>query len=596
MKRLAVFLLSLLLLMNAAMAESAAASLQEMYAQAELMMIQGDYAGAAAQFERLSAYSDAAQMTLYCKAVYAADMGLYTLAVDALNSMGQFKDAPQLARYYTACSYLEYAKSGSKSNLVNYETYRDLWSESIADMFGSSEYDHMAEELKYCRWARAIFLELALYKDCLMKAGECDALIEKINEMNAAAREAAIEKMYQEALGKENAGAYQEAAELYRSLGGYRDSESRYAACMNAIEEQRRNEKYQTGLALMEKEQYIDAREIFLGISSYRDSAELARMCSSLHCSKAEELLSQGKAYEALTMYAYRDEFSWSLGFQQKISAFAGRRMSGGMDHTVGVAPDGSVVLKGFGKQGISDVKQWRNIVAVAAANHSTVGLKENGAVAAAGGNRYGQCDVAGWTDIVSVAMGLQHTVGLKADGTVVATGYNDYGGCDVQAWKDIVAISAGSTHTLGLKADGSVVAAGVNGIGQCSVEAWHDMAAVAAGSGFSVGLKSDGSVVATGRNKEGQCDVEQWSDIISIAVCGYCTFGLKSDGSVVAAGDNMFGIFDSVAEWHDIAAISAGTQHVIGMKTDGTLVGAGKNDWSQSELQELNLLNGHSR
>ena len=45
--------------------ESATAQLQEMYAQGELLMVQGDYAGAVAQFESLGAYSDASQMAMY---------------------------------------------------------------------------------------------------------------------------------------------------------------------------------------------------------------------------------------------------------------------------------------------------------------------------------------------------------------------------------------------------------------------------------------------------------------------------------------------------------------------------------------------------
>ena len=44
--------------------ELAATTLQELYTQSELLMVQGDYAGAAAKFESLSAYSDASQMTM----------------------------------------------------------------------------------------------------------------------------------------------------------------------------------------------------------------------------------------------------------------------------------------------------------------------------------------------------------------------------------------------------------------------------------------------------------------------------------------------------------------------------------------------------
>ena len=100
MKRMLALLLAFVLsLPMVANSESATAALQEMYAQAELLMVQGDYAGAAAKFEALGAYSDASQMTMYCKAIAAAEtLGLYSMAVDAFNDLGDFKDSKQMAK------------------------------------------------------------------------------------------------------------------------------------------------------------------------------------------------------------------------------------------------------------------------------------------------------------------------------------------------------------------------------------------------------------------------------------------------------------------------------------------------------------------
>ena len=65
MKKILVLVLALILaLPMVANSESATATLQDMYAQAELLMAQGDYTGAAAKFEALGAYSDASQMTM----------------------------------------------------------------------------------------------------------------------------------------------------------------------------------------------------------------------------------------------------------------------------------------------------------------------------------------------------------------------------------------------------------------------------------------------------------------------------------------------------------------------------------------------------
>ena len=147
--------------------------------------------------------------------------------------------------------------------------------------------------------------------------------------------------------------------------------------------------------------------------------------------------------------------------------------ISAGGSHTMGLRADGTVVATGLNNIGQCDVQTWSDIIAVSAGWKHTVGLSSDGTVVATGLNYDGRCDVQDWTDIVAVSAGWSHTVGLRADGTVVATGLNYDGRCDVQDWTDIVAVSAGRNHTVGLRADGTVVATGANQSGQCDVETW---------------------------------------------------------------------------------------------------------------------------
>lgn len=99
----------------------------------------------------------------------------------------------------------------------------------------------------------------------------------------------------------------------------------------------------------------------------------------------------------------------------------------------------------------------------IAAGRRHIIGLRTDGTVAPSGYNEYDQCEVKDWRDIVAVAACSERTIGLRADGTVVATGLNDFGQCDVEGWSNIVAIAAGYEHTVGLRADGTVVAVGRN-------------------------------------------------------------------------------------------------------------------------------------
>jgi len=195
-------------------------------------------------------------------------------------------------------------------------------------------------------------------------------------------------------------------------------------------------------------------------------------------------------------------------------SVFAAMQVAAGVQHTVGLKADGTVVAVGNNESGKCNVASWNGIIQVAAGWEQTFGLKADRTVVAVGcsiDSDYGQCNVGGWTGIVQVATGIDHTVGVKADGTVVAVGYNGDGKCNVGGWTGIVQVDASYYHTIGLKADGTVVAVGYNAFGQCDVGGWTNIVQGAAGSDHTVGLKADGTVVAVGRNNYGQCDVFEW-------------------------------------------------------------------------------------
>ncbi len=299
MKRfLSLFIALLLLLMGTALADSATASLQEMYSEAELLMVQGDYAGAAAKFEALAAYSDAAQMTLYCKAIYAANNGMYVVSVDALSSLGQFKDAPQLAQYYTACSYLNYAQTGDNSQIVNYETYADLWSENMVALFTDPDYELLDSRLVYCYRAKAIFSELALYKDCMTKMTECDTCEEEYLAGK-------IEAKYQSALKQENEGNYSAAIDLYQSLGEYKDSAERQAKCHELMTEQ----KYQAALALEEKGEYQDAIAALRAMNGYKDSDAHINACMEMLYQQALTAKANGDYKGAVELFRWLGDY-----------------------------------------------------------------------------------------------------------------------------------------------------------------------------------------------------------------------------------------------------------------------------------------------
>lgn len=228
-----------------------------------------------------------------------------------------------------------------------------------------------------------------------------------------------------------------------------------------------------------------------------------------------------------------------------------------GYTYLVGLRSDGTVSVATSRRSDIARyVEDWKNIVAVSARGNGTVmGLKADGTVVSMG-IPYNSADpdkVKNWKNIVAIAAGEKFGLGLRADGTVVATGNNEYGQCDVDDWKDIVAIAANSRTVLGLKSDGSVVSAGYGNEGEREVQAWRDIVSVALGSNCAIGLLPDGTVITAGNNDLGQFATQGWTDVIAIAGGVGTTVGLQADGTAVAAGFNDYGQCE-VEDWKGLA------------------------------------------
>ena len=186
---------------------------------------------------------------------------------------------------------------------------------------------------------------------------------------------------------------------------------------------------------------------------------------------------------------------------------------------------------------GRCDVSSWTDIVAVSAGVEHTVGLKADGTVVAVGGGVDGRRDVSKWTGIMlpegrdaaspseakeatqekldelaaarkSIARYSETTIGadysemfgLRTDGTVIDSRNEDLG------WTDIIAISAGHNCTIGLKTNGTIVTYGNNAPDKSDTDKWKDLTAASAGYRFGIGLTSKGTAVAAGKNDEGQC------------------------------------------------------------------------------------------
>ena len=260
MKRFISIILTVFLLgSTVAVAESATAALMEMYAEAELLMAQGDYSSAASKFEALGTYSDASQMAMYAKAIMAAEtLNMYDVAVSAFEGLDDFKDSKQMAVYYTGRSFQYTANIAYETGIEN----QDVTSlQALADFY---------------KKARDVYSELALFKDSITRMADCEKRYEEIEKLIVKKREETDEATYQKALGLENEGKYADALKVFETITHYKDSAEHITAIEEQINEAKFEGKYQTAASLEETGQYAKAWKAFKELDSYKDSLNRA--------------------------------------------------------------------------------------------------------------------------------------------------------------------------------------------------------------------------------------------------------------------------------------------------------------------------------
>ncbi len=319
-----VFLITLLSLQGS-IAESAGNTLQSMYQEAELLMVQGNYTEAATKFEAMGAYSDASKMSTYCKAIACAEMELYDIAIVALEGLGEFKDCPQLAKYYTARYYEDMVRGGCVL---------------LAMGTGDADLRVYNELLKQ---TRDIYAELVLYKDSMTRYKDTETLYDELKAADAARIDAENtrinaekEKIYQQALACKQNSQYLEAIEIYNQIPEYKDSKDQIEACSKAIYQQAEafvkdgeTEKaietfllipnyadsavrvrmiyYDRAVAYMEKGEYTLASQAFAAAGNYSDAADRVK---EPYYRKAEKLLADGKYSEAIAEFEAISDYS----------------------------------------------------------------------------------------------------------------------------------------------------------------------------------------------------------------------------------------------------------------------------------------------
>lgn len=453
----------------------------------------------------------------------------------------------------------------------------------------------LISEEKYDQ-ARDLFVKLGDYKDSIEKVEEAQNYLD-----------------YKEADQLIKDCKHEEAWEIFDNLGAFLDSENRA-----------KEARYIYAVELYNNGKYDEASLIFINLGDYKESktyvagtilTSFGEMQLAVY-KKAVDYYENGYYDYALIELRkldsdYKDVSDLILRAEaSKLQRLAdlSHTISAGIQYTVGVKSDGSVISTGYNVNGQSNIGSWKDIVSIDGFGVITIGLKSDGTVVTTPVlNSVGvNVDTSNWRNIIAVAAGERYVVGLTEEGTVVGSGH-DAGDGQLKFddnWTDVVAIATGWRHTVGLKANGEVLITGFRSNSQLKEIAahkddWTDIIAIAAGGGsggsrgkgHTVGLKRDGTVVAVGDNTYNQCEVSTWTNIVAIAAGDWHTVGLKADGTIVATGNDGTANFNkyknccSLEDWENIVAISAGSGSTIGLTADGKVLTAGYDDSGKTSI-----------
>ncbi len=464
--------------------------------------------------------------------------------------------------------------------------------------FNKYQQAHILFENEEYKQAERIYAELGNYKDSKELKEDMANYAVKL-------------ETYTSAINFLNRKKYNEAIKAFEKIINFKDSTGRL-----------KEAKYNLGIEYYENHDYENAKKLFVELGDYSDSTFYLAQIDIKLFKQSQEIIYQ-KAYSyyknsnysnAIELYSSILNYKNSEELLNDCKKCLKRKshnniIAAGIRNSATITNENHVKIVGNSQHGQQNVDEWQEIISIDVYGNLTIGLQENKVAKITGtfdGNK--TINLKDWNDLIDVAAGEQFVVGLKSGGSVIADGHPSDGQLKVNGWERIIAIDAGSRFTVGLNTDGELLFAGFdngqeNGFKNLNneqKEEWKDVVNIAAGGsekdgiggGHTVGLKSDGTLVAVGDNSFGQCDfsdTEKWSDIVKIATGDWYTVGLKSDGTVVMTGENFSGHKyrdeEILNKYDNIVDIAAGYGQTLLLTDEGEIICFGFDDDGKDQL-----------
>lgn len=283
---------------------------------AEGLILQHRYTEAAEEMKELGDYEKAVKFAGYCRGLEAGENGEFDKAAKLFSSLGDYRDSNKMFTYYNARAHETKADEGGPDQVEQYlsaaEIYKEV--ESFRDSKERSENCYQAvyriaqtfAEQKQYEQAEKVYIQLDKYldsaslaqkvkADALYEAGDLSAADEIYNKLDKQYQTYAndYQEKYEKATELKKQKQYNEAKELFLSLGEYKDSQNQIQDCI-----------YLEASDLLDDKRYDDATALFSELD-YKDSNAMVMECSYR---KAMDLASDkqyGEAAQILNSLSY---------------------------------------------------------------------------------------------------------------------------------------------------------------------------------------------------------------------------------------------------------------------------------------------------
>lgn len=413
---------------------------------------------------------------------------------------------------------------------------------------------------------------------------------------------------------------YQEAADIFSSLGNYKDSLHQLQQANYWIQFGNANDMLAAGRLDAAEKAFEDLSnaEDFDGITViYEKLEEINKLQynedkDNVEYNRAQRFFDSGEYMKAYALFTalghYEDSMNKAKACVSALVQKNATTICAGIRASFAVTERGTVKYAGENYTDKPKVDNWTDLASISGIGAFILGLKNDGTVVSARGSTNYKVDTSLWNDMIEIATGQQFIVGLKADGTVLTQGIDGYGETDADVWTNIASISTGWQHVVGLDTDGDVfdengdvyivgynsdrIAAEI----RASADEWTNLKAISTGGsspgfdgqGHVVGLKADGTLAVAGDNSSGQCNVKgpEWSNLIAVSAGDYHTVGLKADGTIISTLGDEDEIYEKLKDLpnNKIIAVSAGFGHTIVLTEGGDVRGSG--NWKQGQIK----------